>query len=84
MPKSSLRFSPDQTGDGGSSSAVLSALSELTTTLNKVVKRLDKTESRIQSMEEKIDTATVSSSTSDCKQKSHRVVPVVVRVSAIC
>lgn len=63
------------------SSAVLSALSELTSTLNKVVKRLEKTECRIQSMEDKMD-STVSSSASDSRRKSIRKVPVIVRVSS--
>ena len=73
-----MRFSPNTTG---SSSAVISALGELTTTLNKVVKCLEKTESRIQSMEEKMDSTTLSSSASDSRRKTSRKVPVVVRVS---
>lgn len=68
--------------DGGQdSSAVLSALGELTSTLNKVVKRLEKTECRIQSMEDKMD-STLSSSASDTRRKSIRKVPVIVRVSS--
>ena len=62
------------------SSAVLSALGELTSTLNKVVKRLEKTEHRIQSMEEKMDSS-ISSSASDSRRKTGRKVPVIVRVS---
>ena len=64
--------------DTGESSAVLSALGELTSTLNKVVKRLEKTEHRIQSMEEKIES---SSSASDSRCKAVKKVPVIVRVS---
>lgn len=62
----------------GESSAVLTALGELTSTLNKVVKRLEKTEHRIQSMEEKMESTCSSASDSRCKVKK---VPVIVRVS---
>ena len=78
-----LQFSTavNQESDSCSPTAVLSALGELTNTLNKVVKRLEKTEYRIKSMEQRIDSSTVSSSASDGRKKSPRVqVPVVVRV----
>ena len=64
--------------DTSETSAVLSALGELTSTLNKVVKRLDKTEHRIQSMEEKIVS---TSSASDSRCNAVKKVPVIVRVS---
>ena len=76
----SLQYAPSS---GKSSAAVLmSALGDLTSTLNKVVKRLEKTESRILSMEEKID-SNMSSTSSTERQPHHkpRRVPVVVRVS---
>ena len=75
----SNRFSSSHVS--GESSAVLSALGELTSTLNKVVKRLEKTEHRIQSMEEKVESSL--SSASDSHSKTVRKVPVIVRVSAV-
>lgn len=64
---------------GGDSSRLLTALGELTNTLNQVVKRLEKAESRIQSVEEKICTS-ISSSSSESSRKKSRTVPVVVKV----
>ena len=61
---------------------MLSVLGELTNMLNKVVKRLEKTEFLIKLMEQRIDSSTVSSSSSDGCEKSPRVqIPIVVSVS---
>ena len=60
-------------------SDVLSALGELTSTLNMVVKRLEKTEHRIQSMDEKIEST--SSASDSAGLKAVKKVPVIVRVS---
>ena len=61
------------------SSDVLSALGELTSTLNMVVKRLEKTEHRIQSMDEKIKST--SSASDSAGLKAVKKVPVIVQVS---
>ena len=64
----------------GESSDVLSALGELTSTLNMVVKWLEKTKHGIQSMEEKME-STSSASDSARLIKSSLKVPDIVRVS---
>ena len=63
----------------GESSDVLSALGELTSTLNVIVKWLEKTEHRIQSMDEKIEST--SSASDSAGLKAVKKVPVIVQVS---
>ena len=75
-----LNYPPKSSSSDGLYGTMVSALGELTNTLNKVVKRLEKTESRIMSMEEMILSTTPSSSGSENHFKSRKV-PVFVRVS---
>ena len=71
--------SPEDT----SPAKLLSALGELNNTVNKLVRRMEKQELHLESMEEKLDTTSLSSSSSECKAKTTRKVPVVVKVSTL-
>ena len=61
----SLELPSRTNGDDSTSAAILSALGELNTTINKLTKRLEKQKSHLESTEEKIGSATTSSSASE-------------------